>query len=289
MAEAAHFLADAGGGAVARTFFGRAMESGRIAHSYLFVGPTGSGKRLFARRLIKALLCERGGCETCSSCVSFEHDNHPSVHEYGVPEGKNQVDIDTVRALCARTHFRRETLQVALLKDADRLNEPAANALLKTLEEPPQKVLLFLLARSTAALPSTIVSRCHRVPFLGPDVTPCPFSPEQLAQLGAVFESSFFAELTPRAWLAAVVPETQGVKPALRELLEALLTWGRLQLGSLFGVALDGALRFVDRLLELVLDLERNVQADLVLEEVIRTLREARRVPFLQGLRDSAS
>lgn len=288
MADASFLSNSGGGGIVARTFFSRALESGRLAHAYLLVGPTGSGKRLFARQLIQALLCDAGGCATCSSCVAIEHDNHPAVHEYGVPEGKTQVDIDTVRALCSRTHFRRETLQAAVLRDADRLNEPAANALLKTLEEPPDRVILFLLARSTAALPTTVVSRCHRVPFLGADIGSHPLSSEQTEQLAAVLQPGFFADLTPRAWLAAVMVDTQGVKPALRELLEALLAWTRSQLVTFHGPALDEAARFVDRLLELFLDVERNVQADLVLEELIRAFREARRADFLGPLRSAA-
>jgi hypothetical protein len=258
----------------AKRAFRRAIETGRMAHAYLFVGPERSGRRLFARELAKALFCREGfPCGDCGSCRAVDHDNHAGVTCYGVPEGKTVLDIDTVRGVCERTHYRSDDLQVAVLEGADLFTEPAANAVLKTLEEPPDGVLLILIARTAGVLPPTIVSRCHRIPFRRPELPHADLSREQLSVLQEVREPRFWARSDPREWLGRLFPESSGTKAALRVLLDGLISLLRTGLGAGGGAGLDAALALIEGLVELREDLDRNVQPELVLEQLVRRLR----------------
>ncbi len=256
-----------------KRYFQRAMELGRLSHAYLFVGPEGGGKRRFARELSKIFFCEKGiACGSCAPCLSVEHGNNPNVNVYGPSEGKTVIDIDTIRALCERTYYRSSRLQVVLLERADLLNEPAANALLKTLEEPPGSALIILTAQSTGSLLSTIVSRCHRVHFGSGGEPVAPLPPEARAALEDAVLPGFFAKEDVKSWLSRALPEEDGSRAALRRLLDGLVEEWRTKLDA-EGPALDDALRRLGIFLDLRQDLDRSISADLVLERLLRTLR----------------
>ena len=155
----------------------RSLAVERVAHAYLFVGPTGVGKATVARAFAAALTCpeEPGeGCGACSSCRRLAAGGHPDVHVVE-PDGQ-VVTIDQVRALQGALAYRPAEAQraVAIVPQAERLMLEAANALLKTLEEPPGETVVVLVAPTASLLPSTVVSRCEQVSF-----TPLP--PEELA------------------------------------------------------------------------------------------------------------
>jgi hypothetical protein len=267
------FLPLVSGQGLAKEVFQRALDRGRLSHAYLLVGPEGSGKRLFARELAKAIHCRAGSpCGSCASCLSIEHGNHPLVHRYGPAEGKSIVDIDTVRALEERMHYRAGGLVVAVLEQADLLNEPAANALLKTLEEPPGEALLILTARSAGTMLPTLVSRCHRIPFTGPAGGAASLGPGAADLLRAPADPGFHAREDPRGWLARLSPGEGAARDALRRVLDALIEEARGVLSVPAGTALDAALRRLEAWLELRHDLDRNVNPDLVLERLLRTL-----------------
>jgi DNA polymerase-3 subunit delta' len=153
--------------------FGRAIERGRLAHAYLFTGPPGVGKRLFAGELAKALLCETNppeklqACDRCPACIQVEAGTHPDFFAVGRPEESLEVPIELVRELCRSFALKsaRGRGKVALLDDADDLNDAAANCFLKTLEEPPPRSVLILVGSSAERQLSTIVSRCQVVRF----------------------------------------------------------------------------------------------------------------------------
>jgi DNA polymerase-3 subunit delta' len=151
----------------------RALVNDRFPHAMLFVGPEGTGKRSFARRLAQALLCETrpaeglDPCEACPGCVQVEARTHPDLAEAGRPEEKHELPIAVIRDLCEFFALKpaRGLRKVAILDDADDLNDEAANAFLKTLEEPPPGAVLVLIGTSVEVQLPTIVSRCQVVRF----------------------------------------------------------------------------------------------------------------------------
>jgi DNA polymerase-3 subunit delta' len=144
----------------------RALDSGRLAHAYLFEGPEGIGKRLMALALVRAVFCLEGtGCGTCSACRKVDHHNHPDLHILE-PDGVS-IKIEQIRAVQKDLSFRplEASRKVCLIDGAEKMNPAAGNALLKTLEEPAGSTLLILLTPRPDAVLSTIRSRCQRLPF----------------------------------------------------------------------------------------------------------------------------
>ena len=153
----------------AKMFLGRALAAGRIPHAYLFRGPDGVGKRLFAGRMAANLNCGRalGGaaCGMCPSCRKFHSGNHPDFIVIGPDQGS--IKIDRIRELIKTLSYPpyESAMRVVLLEDIHTLRREAANSLLKTLEEPPENNLLILTVESSKTILPTLSSRCQTVPF----------------------------------------------------------------------------------------------------------------------------
>jgi DNA polymerase-3 subunit delta' len=161
--------------------FGEVVGRGRMGHAYLFAGPAGVGKKLFAFELAKTLLCERlpasspakgnasdfAACDQCSSCLLVDAGTHPDLLFACRPEEKVEFPISVMRELLVQLALKpaRGGRKIAIIDDADDFNEEAANCLLKTLEEPPPKSLLILIATDAERQLPTILSRCQVVPF----------------------------------------------------------------------------------------------------------------------------
>jgi DNA polymerase-3 subunit delta' len=165
-----------------------AWRRGRLGHAYFFVGPAGIGKRLFARELAFALLCERAtnelaACGECAACHLTAAGTHPDFLTAWKPDGATELPIETVRELCAALALKpaRGGRKIAILDDADDLNDAAGNCFLKTLEEPPPVSLLILIGTAAERQLSTIVSRCQVIRFAPP---PIPVCVELLTALG---------------------------------------------------------------------------------------------------------
>jgi len=149
--------------------FGRMMEKGLLAHAYLLVGASEAGKDILAFSLAKLLLCEKphfgkdlpSPCGSCSGCIKFEHQTHPDLVILK-PQGA-MIKLNQIRDLQRALSFSPLDSQrrVCLILEAQKINLPAANALLKTLEEPPGGNHLILTATSARTLLPTIVSRCQ--------------------------------------------------------------------------------------------------------------------------------
>jgi hypothetical protein len=271
-------------GGFPREYFRRALARARLSQAYLFVGPEGSGRKRFARELAKAVFCSRGApCGGCASCHSVDHGNHPGVHLYSVPEGKGSIDIEAVRDLAHRVHLRREDYLVAVIEEADRMGGPAANALLKTLEEPTGVAVIILIARSSGVLLPTIVSRAHRIPFMAaaaPEEAPAvPAEAREPVQsaLEEISKPGFFAGKDLREWLSGLLPGMQTNREAVRRLLDLMIAAEREGWtdGGPGRPALLDFERKADRLEELMAlrdDLDRNVHPDLVLEALFELL-----------------
>lgn len=144
----------------------QALQNQRVAHAYLFEGPDGIGKRLMALALARALLCPKGnGCGDCPSCRKVDHNNHPDLHF--LDSDGTTIKIDQVRTLQQQLSLRplEGTYRICLIDGAEQFNPAAANALLKTLEEPQPNTVIILLSSQPEALLVTIRSRCQRLPF----------------------------------------------------------------------------------------------------------------------------
>jgi DNA polymerase-3 subunit delta' len=153
--------------------FQQVVRRGRLAHAYLFTGPAGVGKRLFAGELAKALLCEAPpgpdleACDTCPACLLVEAGTHPDFFTAARPEDKLEFPIEVVRELCQNLSLKpaRGRNKIAIIDDADDLNDESANCFLKTLEEPPPRSVLILVGTRPERQLPTIVSRCQVVRF----------------------------------------------------------------------------------------------------------------------------
>ena len=162
--------------------FAAVYRSGRWANAYLFVGPAGVGKRIFALELAKTLLCNDirrdsfAPCAKCHSCRAFVDETHPDLVQVAKPEERASLPVDLLigpadnrmkEGFCHElgTTPRLAPRKVALLADADYLGDEAANALLKTLEEPPRGAVIILLGTSEHRQLPTIRSRCQIVRF----------------------------------------------------------------------------------------------------------------------------
>lgn len=154
---------------------GRSTAVGALTHAWLFTGPPGSGRSVAARALAAALQCteptaDGPGCGVCQGCHTTLAGTHPDVRVVN-PEGLS-IGVDEMRAVVGAA-ARRPVLgfwQVIIIEDADRLTEGASNALLKAVEEPPDRTLFLLCAPSTHPddVSVTIQSRCRRLTLRTP-------------------------------------------------------------------------------------------------------------------------
>ena len=149
-----------------RDFLRASVDSDRVTHAYLFTGPAGSNKTQAAYALAAALICKDGGCLACEECDRIKRRKHPDVR-YFAPEGAAGYLVEQVRDIVADTELApiQANKKVYILDRVDLLGTSAANAFLKTLEEPPEDVVLILLGRTRESVLPTIVSRCSVVPF----------------------------------------------------------------------------------------------------------------------------
>jgi DNA polymerase-3 subunit delta' len=173
--------------------FRRALARGRLASSFLFVGPEGIGKRRFAMKFAQALLCQQrpeeamDPCELCPSCTQVEALTHPDLEIVSKPADKATLPLElligdkehrTREGLCSRIAMKpfMGGRKIAIIDDADVLATEGANSLLKTLEEPPPKSVLILIGTSEAKQLPTIRSRCQPIRFQ-------PLAPEMVAEI----------------------------------------------------------------------------------------------------------
>jgi DNA polymerase-3 subunit delta' len=146
----------------------QAMMKNRMAHAYLFYGMRGIGKKSTALVFARALNCQAGrgdACGHCLSCLKADHGNHPDL-KIIEPAGQF-IRIDQIRELQQQMAFRpfEGGRRMFILVDAEKMNPPAAGALLKTLEEPTPANMLILISSRPYLLPLTVLSRCQPLRF----------------------------------------------------------------------------------------------------------------------------
>ena len=147
----------------------RGLEHDKLHHAYLFEGPAGVGKQLTARALAMAINCSAGddGCGECSHCRKILKKNYPDFMALTPPDGKRNILIEGVRQAeeWIRMRPHEGKARVMVIAPADAMTESAANALLKTLEEPRRGNYIVLVTAASASLLPTVRSRCQSIRF----------------------------------------------------------------------------------------------------------------------------
>ncbi|MDD5139918.1 MAG: DNA polymerase III subunit [Verrucomicrobiales bacterium] len=161
----------------------RSLARGRLGHAYLFTGDQLDELELLARMLAKTLNCQNpvkisgvatDCCDECLTCRKIDSETHADIH-WARPESKSRiVTVEQMRDLMQQIQLKptEAGYKVAVIAAADRLNMQAANAFLKTLEEPPPKSVLILLSTEPSRILETILSRCLRLNFSGDGARP---------------------------------------------------------------------------------------------------------------------
>lgn len=236
----------------------RALRSGRVHHAFLFDGPEGVGKQATARALACRLLCgdeslaaHDSACGRCQSCRLMASGNHPDFHRVDRELRKNHPDrsvrvskglflpVDLIRHFLIQPMANRPALsrrRVFVLCEAERMNEQAQNAMLKTLEEPPGAACIVLLTASADRLLPTIRSRSQRIPF---DLLPEAFVRERVqveCRLDAD-EAASLASLAQGRLGAALRWHGLGLLPAQNE-VRSLLDGAAFESPERFGKSL---------------------------------------------------
>ncbi len=158
-----------------RQAFWAQLQSQKIPHAQLVGIDSAYGGRLLSIFMARAAMCMQptlaGGCGFCKPCQLFDAGNHPDF--YQIEADGHQIKVDQIRELCQRltATAQQSGRRVAIIHHSERLNSAAANALLKTLEEPGKNTLLLLHSDTPAQLMATISSRCQRIPFVEPNRT----------------------------------------------------------------------------------------------------------------------
>ncbi len=139
----------------------RSIEAGNVSHAYLFAGLTHEERMRLAKDVTKMILCDRGGCGTCTVCRKIESGNHVDVMYVEGRSGKKLVtdDVEVMQRFLMRRPYETDR-NIAVITKADNIDRTAEKKLLKTLEEPEAGTVIILLADNLSGIDETIRSRC---------------------------------------------------------------------------------------------------------------------------------
>ncbi len=144
------------------------IKSQKVMHSYMFIGPNGIGKTLFAKEFAKMILClgnDKLSCNSCKSCIEIQNKNNPDFIEIEPDNGT--IKIEAIRKM-QETVLEKPIIsnkKVYIIKDADLMTKEAGNCLLKTLEEPPSYITIIMTGANESMFLNTIKSRCAKISF----------------------------------------------------------------------------------------------------------------------------
>jgi len=213
------------------------MEKGRVSHAYIFSGKKGSGRKTMANAFAKAMQCEAGcgkACGKCASCRSFDSKNNPDVY-YVYPTKTKALSVDDVREQIierVKTKQYRCRYKIFIVDNAETMTQQAQNALLKTLEEPPEYVVIMLIAENMKSILPTVLSRCVELKFMplkNDDVKEYLSEKQGLSQTDA----AFFAEYSMGSIGRAVqLSQDEDFANMRRDLYEKLSAITRMSVSS---------------------------------------------------------
>lgn len=150
-----------------KEYLNQAIKGENISHSYLFLGTDGIGKKIIAKEFSKNILCNNTKDETCTckSCTCFISANHPDF--YIINEDGTSIKIEQIRNITEKVIEKPiiSEKKVYIINDADKMTKEAQNCLLKTLEEPPEYVVIILISSNENVILNTIKSRCMSIKF----------------------------------------------------------------------------------------------------------------------------
>ena len=203
----------------------RPVETGRLSHAQIYSGAVGTGRFSAALLVARAVNCLGSGvkpCNCCRSCVQFLNETSPNL--YVVKSSGGDIKVDEIRTLIDKAEMKTERgKKCFIIRDADRLNESAQNALLKTLEEAPDYALFFLITSKPAKLLPTIRSRCMVLRF-----TPLPEETvvQYLVKTGVDSETAQRAAAASGGAIGCALtlinnPDSFKLKQAVKEALKA--------------------------------------------------------------------
>ena len=144
------------------------IENNSVSHSYIFSGISGIGKFLFAKEFTKAILCsaiDNKPCNHCKSCESIENSNNPDI--IIIDEQENSIKTEQIKQLTSNVLEKpiQSSKKIYIINNSENMTKEAQNSLLKTLEEPPEYVVIILVTSNENLLLNTIKSRCLKIPF----------------------------------------------------------------------------------------------------------------------------
>lgn len=145
----------------------KAFRTNSIAHSYIFSGQYGIGKKQIAIEFAKMILClnkDNAPCGECKSCLELENDNNP---DFNIIKPDEKIKIDQIRQMLEKVYEKPiiSDKKVYIIDDAETMTVEAQNCLLKTLEEPPEYIVIILITSNESNLINTIKSRCLKLTF----------------------------------------------------------------------------------------------------------------------------
>ena len=278
-----------------------AIRQKKVSHAYLLCGEAGSGKRLVAEAFAKALFCEEGGivaCGTCKSCKQMESGNHPDFRpvvrekaSLGVKEIREQVTSD------AQIKPYSSAYKVYLIDEAEKMTEEAQNALLKTIEEPPEYAVFLLLASRQELLLQTVLSRCILLP-LHPVATDKIKQflmekrgvPDYLAESAAAFSGGLVGRAVQYAESEAFIEQRKDVLHLVKYIDEMTMA-EVMESVKLFAAKKDAAQEYMEMILlwyrdVLLFKATKNVNSLLFVDEIEAVSAQAGKRSFenLQGI-----
>jgi len=151
-------------------YLGNSLKAEKLAHAYVFVGPSNLGKALTAKYFIKSILCKDGApCNKCKSCREFEKGIYPDFYDIKIEDGKRNISIEQIRGVMGKIKESSFSgnFKIILIEEAEKMNLAGFNSLLKSLEEPNRKTVFILITNNISTLPETVLSRSQVIKFHG--------------------------------------------------------------------------------------------------------------------------